>query len=462
MSDNSQDLRIHIISDADTKGFTQSTAATKTLKVDTSDLSDETKRQLGLLPQHEEALKKIPPEATGKGIKEISLKGREMREIFSKLNEMIPGLGLAMRGLGEVSNEASAQVAAGEGEVAAANKSLLMSTGPLVVVVLALQAAMEYWDLYKEKVASAAEAQATALDKIRKTTKEALDEQAEFNKAMAEACEPEDKYAASLALTNAAIAAQTKAKQDLLKADEEAELARAKTPEERDAIKKKYGDKEKGLAAGEAQQKIDALARTISEIEADRDSASAQKQIAASALPGLAGLMGRLQAGGHSNEAALVGDQMAKLTEQIKALDQTIVGDQKKITKYRDEARTDVTLQNISTAGNANESRQEAARKQEQAGIDIANNIRSGAGATGSQQDYIMKLAAKIAGHTVNLADSVRVMETAANSPAAFTEQVHRAAKALESFSPNQVASLKQAVDMLEKQVAQLASGGFK
>ena len=56
-SDN-PDIKVKIASEADTKGFQQAAAAGKQLKIDTSDLSDETKRQLGLLPELEAATKK--------------------------------------------------------------------------------------------------------------------------------------------------------------------------------------------------------------------------------------------------------------------------------------------------------------------------------------------------------------------------------------------------------------------
>lgn len=52
------DLKINIVTEADTKGLQQASTASKLLKIDTSDLSDETKRQLGLLPELETATKK--------------------------------------------------------------------------------------------------------------------------------------------------------------------------------------------------------------------------------------------------------------------------------------------------------------------------------------------------------------------------------------------------------------------
>lgn len=93
MSDNAaQELRIHIISDADTRGFSQSAAASKQLKVDTSDLSDETKRSLGVLPQLEDNLKK-----SGHAAEESGLSHRELRRVLSDIgNVAAPGAGAAL------------------------------------------------------------------------------------------------------------------------------------------------------------------------------------------------------------------------------------------------------------------------------------------------------------------------------------------------------------------------------
>ena len=187
---DSTELKIHIVSDADVAGFNQAATASKTLKVDTSDLSDETKKALGIFEGTNNELKKTPPPEAHEGIGRLNLRGHEMREIFSKLNEIIPGLGIAMRGLGEMSNEAGTAVAAGEGKVAAANEGLIASTGPLIVVVLAIQAAMQYWDLYKEKVKEVAEQQAAACDKIREATHAALEENKKYEEAMAKAVKP--------------------------------------------------------------------------------------------------------------------------------------------------------------------------------------------------------------------------------------------------------------------------------
>jgi hypothetical protein len=90
--DNSQNLQIHIVSDADIKGFTQASAAGQKLRVETSDLSDETKRQLGILPQLEDNLKKGGAAAEGAGMSH-----RELRRTLMDIgNVAAPGAGRAM------------------------------------------------------------------------------------------------------------------------------------------------------------------------------------------------------------------------------------------------------------------------------------------------------------------------------------------------------------------------------
>jgi len=90
--DSNQELRIHIVSDADVKGFKDASAASSKLKIDTSDLSDETKRQLGLLPQLKNDLEK-----SGEAAAEAGLSHRELHKVFLDIgNVSAPGAGRAI------------------------------------------------------------------------------------------------------------------------------------------------------------------------------------------------------------------------------------------------------------------------------------------------------------------------------------------------------------------------------
>jgi len=143
----------------------------------------------------------------------------------------------------------------------------------------------------------------------------------------------------------------------------------------------------------------------------------------------------------------------ARLGEQLKEITKEISKTKDSLVKYQGETQTGEATHNIEDSSRTTTQQREAAEVQEKTGIEIANNITIGRGATADQAKYIQELASRIVGHTVNLADAVKVLETAAHSPAALVEQVNRAAKALSAFSPGQVAALQQTVDNLEAQV---------
>jgi len=93
-----------------------------------------------------------------KGAEGFTESGHGMRHIATELNHVIPGLGMAFRGL-------------------------VTAMGPVAVVVLALQAAITWWKFYRDQVEEAAEAQAKALDKMRAATRGAVEENTRFAKS---------------------------------------------------------------------------------------------------------------------------------------------------------------------------------------------------------------------------------------------------------------------------------------
>lgn len=201
----------------------------KALGQDYSDLSTQLERVKGSLAGVQAELVKTPPPAAEGGLKDLSLRGHELRAVFDELSGFVPGLGAAIRNLGGVSTEVATQVAAGEAELSTATESMIASAGPLVVVVLAIQAAAEYWDRYKESVKSAAEAQAQALDKIRSSTKAALDEQTQFVRVLAAASQPEDTHPDAPGRVNPVIDAQTESNRkslDLQILDDQTKITR--------------------------------------------------------------------------------------------------------------------------------------------------------------------------------------------------------------------------------------------
>ena len=94
MADSSQQFKIEIVSVADNAGFKSSSQASQQLKVDTSDLSDETKRQLGMLPPLAEAQGKVVEE-----VEHETLSRREQRKVLTEVGN---AAGLTGSALGEL------------------------------------------------------------------------------------------------------------------------------------------------------------------------------------------------------------------------------------------------------------------------------------------------------------------------------------------------------------------------
>jgi hypothetical protein len=94
MGDNSQEFKLLITGDASSAvdATKQAGDATRKLKVDTSDLSDETKKSLNLLPQATDEVKK-----SAEASNEAGISHREQREALRELTRGYPELGAAAR-----------------------------------------------------------------------------------------------------------------------------------------------------------------------------------------------------------------------------------------------------------------------------------------------------------------------------------------------------------------------------
>ena len=298
-SDNTLKLLIQlgIIGQADAQ-------AAKDLLVETKQAADGLSASMPESWQKQENFNK----AIGGGSKaaaEFTDHSEGMRKVIGELNRVVPGLGEAFK---------------------AVETTMEGGNATLILVALAIQATMTYWDLYKEKVAAAAEAHAKALDHIRDVTKEARVEQEDFTKAMAEASVSQDKYADALGRATAVLDAQLKAKRALNQADEAAELAAAATPEEKAAIKKKYGEKETALGSEEEKGKLDLLNNVIASLKTDRDQALAEKA--------------KLEEDKSKPENVRDPEKMSKIVSRLLELNSRITGDQTKITSYTNQADT--------------------------------------------------------------------------------------------------------------------------
>ena len=191
---------------------------------------------------------------------------RALHMALNKLNEIVPGLGtvtnlaaMGFRGM------AGAELTAAE-----ATDVLISSMGPLAILLLSIQAAIEYWHLYEKAAKDAAAAQAEAWKGIEASTKKALDAQLAFNAAISgQDVSPTKKYTEELEKRKAVLQVQAEAQNKVLEVQKKGELAGAKTPEQKKEIETRYADLQERYKAFQDQQKQTAIADVADEIDAD-------------------------------------------------------------------------------------------------------------------------------------------------------------------------------------------------
>ena len=267
-------LKILIVSEADNTGFKSAAEATK-------DLTGETGK-------------------AGESLEDFRFRGFGVRQIASELNRILPGTGMAFHG-----------IAAG--------------AGIATVAVLAIQAAMTWYNFYAEEAKNKSAALAGQLDFLRNTYRAAREEIDSFAEASAKAWEPKDPAGAALHQAQAVLEAQIKGKRELLKLDEEAELKNA--PEsQREATRKKYQAREAALEESAESQKLGLLADTILGLQEKLDPLQTlhddleKQKIDATRWD-------------RTDEVAALNTRLAELDKQIHPL-------QEQITKYGEQART--------------------------------------------------------------------------------------------------------------------------
>ncbi|MEI6196445.1 MAG: hypothetical protein WCS42_19165 [Verrucomicrobiota bacterium] len=218
------DFKINIISTADNSGFKSAAGAATDLKQETVGAMEKTA---------------TATEGAAAASEKFEFHGEGMRRVIGQLNKIAPGMGEAFHGI---------------------ESAVTKGGGALIVVSLAIEAAMTYWDMYKEKVAAGAEAQAAGLDKIRESTHAVLEEQEKFRNALENNKPAEADYLQNLAQQNELLQAQFTIKKNLLDIAEKADLANAKTPEEQQAIRARFEVGKGNLSQTEEARKIEAIA----------------------------------------------------------------------------------------------------------------------------------------------------------------------------------------------------------
>lgn len=250
-----QEFKLLITGDASSavQATEQAGKATKELKEDTGDLNsqmgvvnvttDDVDKALSKAGEtSEEAGEKV--EQAGEKAGASGEKHRALRGILNELNRVSPGLGHAMELLTSAYTEAGVAAeggAVGVAEFKVALQEMLVTLGPLIIAMLSVEAVMTYWDMYKEKVESAAKAQEAASERIVESTKAAL----EAVQALDEAMHPKEKNMAGkdeqdLKRQQEELQNGYNRQRELNKANEEKELQEAASPEEKEAIKKRF------------------------------------------------------------------------------------------------------------------------------------------------------------------------------------------------------------------------------
>lgn len=239
-----QDFKIVITSTADTTGF-------KDAKSATDDLSKS-------IPESWQGMEKLGDKTKGAGEsgEKFSMKGREMKQVLNQLDGVVPGLGKSIEGLG--------QVITGTG-------------GAMIVLQLAFEAAKIYVEMYNEAVERSEKMTAARFDSMREAARNALNELEEYRKKMDEATKRSDPVADKLAADRAVLSAEFKGRRQLLQTSQESEMAQAQTPEQREAIKRKYSALGGRLDAEQSAADLNLLKSVIEALTKERDAAHQER-----------------------------------------------------------------------------------------------------------------------------------------------------------------------------------------
>ena len=267
MPGDNTDFKISIISSADNTGFKEAGAAA-------GELSDSTKDYAKTIQLTDEQAKQFTSDAddlreaenkTGESARGSSAEHRALHQALDRLNELIPGLGttLALFAHGLQGEAAAAR------DGAAANDVFVASLGPIAVLLLSIQVAIEYWSQYKDNVKAAEAAQTAMFEKFQEDTKSALDAWEAFQNALKPKDSATKKYSDDISLQNELLGEQVKKNKEIIKVNEDADLAKAKTPEDKAAVKKRYEQQTQAQDDFAANRKIGIDEQAANSIQSD-------------------------------------------------------------------------------------------------------------------------------------------------------------------------------------------------
>jgi len=262
-------------------------------------------------------------------------KQQVLSSILAELNRLLPGSGHALNLVAEAYIEAGTSAEAGVTGVEAFNAALgelLITLGPLIIVMLSIEAASTYWDLYKEKAAGAAAAVADSLKQIDDSLRTTLKLQADLNDAMYGKDDPIKRIHEAAQQAEAERKARYANDRDQLEFEEQNELATASTPAEKEAIKNKYARKQDFIKSSEDAADIVGKQDELGAVNKAKDEAKATaaailKQITDLGVNGPPADLGRLNKllDAQTKLIARLTDEQSSLIPEI-ASDQSVAG----------------------------------------------------------------------------------------------------------------------------------------
>jgi len=336
-------------------GADQAAAARSALagiKEETGDLSESLPEGSKLWEKYKNVLSD-----TGTQTEKTAGHSREMRRVMGELDRVLPGLGEGFRGL-------------------------INGMGPMLVLVEGIQAAVTWWNFYEEKVKAVADAQAAALDKMRDATKKLVEENTNFANSLENIETAVQKLNTAYQQGKAVLDAQLKVRENILKADEDAALAAAASPEEKQAIKATFAARHATLQAGGEQAGIDLLGNVIAAATSQLNQRMGERE----------GLERQATATQDPAERQRLGSQIVEKDKQIEEL-------QKQIDSLQSEKTKNENVFSTERAGRA-----------EEGVFEIIRNSQSRGSVSPDEQNVLTRVASIYAGHQVNLQQSFQIL----------------------------------------------------
>lgn len=180
---------------------------------------------------------------------------RELRRAFEELSQIIPGLGP----VASLAGSGFRDMGEGAEEGAAGMEALITSLGPIAVVILSIQAAVEYWHIFTDASKEAARALGETYKQIQDDSQKALDDLQKLQDAVAgENKRPEKQFEEELRQKKTLLEGQQKVADEVAKAQEQADLeAAGKNEAAKAEIQQKYAREAQDRKLSFAQQEID-------------------------------------------------------------------------------------------------------------------------------------------------------------------------------------------------------------